>query len=380
MWTNRKQVSNLQAGRRILMNRLLSGLYLQIFLFVPVFSGLANAQNWQLVWSDEFDGTIINESNWTHEIGGNGWGNNELQYYTDRDTNSYIENGYLVIQALKENYSSWNYTSARLKTQGKVFFKYGKILARMKLPYSQGIWPAFWMMGENISSVGWPACGETDIMELIGGENRDNTVYGTAHWADANGQHAQYGNSYTLSSGIFADNFHLFSVIWDEQSIKWYVDNHLYNELDITSATLSEFHNNFFILLNIAVGGVWPGYPDSTTVFPQKMYVDYIRVYQDMPSSVEEGRVLPEEYNLFQNYPNPFNPTTTIKYQLPEAGNVRIKVFDTLGKQVATLVNEEKSAGNYAVDFNAGDLSSGMYFYTLSTENSYRVKKMLLLK
>jgi len=362
------------------MNRSLSGLFLNIFLFIILFSGLVSAQNWQLVWSDEFDGTDINDSNWTHEIGGNGWGNNELQYYTDRDTNSYLQNGYLVIQALKENYSSWNYTSARLKTQGKVFFKYGKILARIKLPYGQGIWPAFWMMGENISSVGWPSCGETDIMEMIGGGDRENTVYGTAHWADENGLHVQYGDNYTLSSGTFADNYHLFSVIWDDQSIKWYVDNHLYNELDITSAPLSEFHNNFFILLNVAVGGNWPGYPDATTVFPQKMSVDYIRVYQDMPSGIEEGTALPKDFNLYQNYPNPFNPTTSIKYELPESGNVKIKIFDILGKEVVTLVNEEKSAGNHSVNFNAGDLSSGMYFYTLSTENTYRVKKMLLLK
>lgn len=360
--------------------RMLSNIYLICLLIIFPFSGLVNAQNWQLVWSDEFDGTVINDSNWTHEIGGQGWGNNELQYYTDRDINSYLENGYLVIQALKENYSSWNYTSARLKTQGKVFIKYGKILARIKLPYGQGIWPAFWMMGESISSVGWPFCGETDVMEMIGGGDRENTVYGTAHWADENGLHVQFGDRYTLNSGTFADNYHLFSIIWDDQSIKWYVDNHLYNELDITATPLSEFHNNFFILLNVAVGGNWPGYPDATTVFPQKMYIDYIRIYQNMPSSVEERTILPLEYNLYQNYPNPFNPTTTIKYQLPKPGIVNIKIYDTLGKEVAILVNEEKSAGNYTVEFNAGDLSSGIYIYKLSTEDFYRVRKMVLLK
>jgi beta-glucanase (GH16 family) len=349
-------------------------------LFILLLTGINKAQNWQLVWSDEFNGTVLNDSNWTHEIGGNGWGNGELQYYTDRDTNSYLENGYLIIQALEENYSSWNYTSARLKTQGKKFFKYGKIMARIKLPYSQGIWPAFWMLGENIPSVGWPACGEIDIMEMIGGEGNDNTVYGTAHWQDENGHHASYGNSYTLSSGIFADNFHLFSIIWDDQRIKWYVDNQLYNELDITPSSLSEFQNNFFIILNVAVGGSWPGYPDSTTVFPQKMIVDYVKVYQDVPNAVEQESGMPAEYHLYQNYPNPFNPETTIRYSLPESGNVTVKVFNMLGKEIATLVNGRKSAGDYKVAFDARNISSGMYFYSISTENYYQVRKMVLLK
>ncbi|MGE5811545.1 MAG: family 16 glycosylhydrolase, partial [Ignavibacteria bacterium] len=139
-------------------------------------------QNWQLVWSDEFDSTSINLSNWTHESGGNGWGNNELQFYTNRDVNSYIDSGKLVIKAVAENYSGRSYTSARLKTQGKRFWQYGKVESRLKLPFGQGIWPAFWMLGENITYTGWPACGEIDIMEMIGGSGRENTVHGTAHW------------------------------------------------------------------------------------------------------------------------------------------------------------------------------------------------------
>ena len=260
-----------------------------------VFNFTGFAQNWQLVWSDEFDSTSINTLNWTKETGGNGWGNNELEYYTNRDTNAFIENGHLVIQVLKENYSNRNYTSARLKTQSKKLFKYGKIEASIKLPCGQGIWPAFWTLGQNISSVGWPKCGEIDIMEMIGGQNRENTVHGTAHW-DNNGQHAQYGNSYTLTSGIFADDFHKFAIIWTEQYIKWYVDDHLYNTIDITSSGLSEFHNDFFILLNVAVGGNWPGSPDASTVFPQRMEVDYVRVYQDVPVSVEGENSKPEEF------------------------------------------------------------------------------------
>ena len=350
------------------------------FIIVFLLNIFCFAQQWQLVWSDEFDGNSLNDSNWTHEIGGNGWGNNELQYYTDRDTNSYVSNGYLTIQALKENYSAWNYTSARLKTQGKQFFKYGKILARIKLPYGQGIWPAFWMLGESFPTVGWPACGEIDIMELVGGPTGDNTVYGTAHWADANGQHAQYGNSYTLSSGIFADGFHLFSIIWDDQSIKWYVDNQLYNVIDITPTSLSEFHNDFFIILNIAVGGNWPGPPDPTTVFPQKMEIDYIRVYIDDPNSVGEELDNIDRFDLFQNYPNPFNPSTKIKFSIPEKSYVTLKIYNSIGTEIETLLDEDKPAGSYDINWNATNLPSGIYFYKIQAGDFTKTNKMVLIK
>ncbi len=354
--------------------------YLFLIFTALFISSHTIAQQWQLIWSDEFDGNTINDSIWTHEIGGNGWGNNELQYYTDRDTNSYVSNGYLTIQALEENFSAWNYTSARLKSQNKKFFKYGKILARIKLPYGQGLWPAFWMLGQSFPQVGWPDCGEIDIVELVGGTNGDNTVYGTAHWENENGQHAQYGNSYTLSSGIFADNFHLFSIIWDDQKIKWYVDNHLYNELDVTPPSLSEFHEDFFIILNVAVGGNWPGPPNSTTVFPQKMVVDYIKVYKDTPNSIESESNFPNQFNLFQNYPNPFNPTTTIRYQIPEISYVTLKVFDVLGNEIETLVNEIKSSGTYEVEFNGSQLTSGIYFCSLQAGNRVDSKMLVLLK
>lgn len=236
-----------------------------------------------LVWQDEFNGTAVDESNWTFEIGTgtNGWGNNELQYY--RRENSFIKEGNLVIEARKENFGGRSYTSSRIITKDKHEFMYGRVDIRAALPYGQGIWPALWMLGENISTVGWPACGEVDIMEMIGGGDKDKTVYGTLHW-DANGTHActcDQGNDYTLTTGKFADEFHVFSITWDAQTIKWYVDDNLYKTVDITPADLSEFHNNFFFIFNVAVGGNWPGSPDGTTVFPQRMIVDYIRVFQN---------------------------------------------------------------------------------------------------
>jgi len=274
--------------------------YVLAFTFILFLFSSANVfpQDWMLVWSDEFNGTTLDESSWTRETGGGGWGNNELQYYTERTVNSYLENGVLVIKAMQENYGGRNYTSARLKTQGKRFFKYGKIEARMRLPYGQGIWPAFWTLGESISSVGWPACGEIDIMEMLGHENFKS--YGTTHW-DNNGQHTYQGGSYSLSSGTFSDSYHLFSIIWNEQSIRWYVDNNLFYTISITSPSMSELRENHFIILNVAVGGNWPGYPDPTTVFPQYMYIDYVRVYKDTSAGNPVVNILSPEQNA--NFP-----------------------------------------------------------------------------
>jgi len=237
----------------------------------------------QLVWSDEFNYTGSPDSQkWSFETGAGGWGNNELQYYTDRLSNAEVKNGNLVITARKESYQGSDYTSARLITYNTGgYWTYGRIEARMKLPYGQGIWPAFWMLGKSFfEGTSWPACGELDIMEMIGGGDNDNTVYGTAHWY--NNGNADYGLSYTNPDKL-ANAFHVYAIEWDSQSIKWYFDDNLYCTLDITPASLSAFHNPFFIILNIAVGGNWPGNPDATTVFPQTMEVDYVRVYSGTP-------------------------------------------------------------------------------------------------
>lgn len=236
--------------------------------------------NPNLVWSEEFDYTgLPDQAKWNMETGGDGWGNSELQYYTNSENNAYVDNGMLTITAREEQFGGRNYTSARITTQGKFDFKYGRIEARIKLPYGQGLWPAFWMLGTNINSVGWPSCGEIDIMELVGGSGGDNTCHTTLHW-DNNGENAAYGESYTLASGIFADDFHVFAVEWDDQEIRGYVDGTQFYTADITPAGLSEFHKNFFVILNVAVGGTWPGPPNANTVFPQTMQVDWVRVYQ----------------------------------------------------------------------------------------------------
>ncbi len=235
-----------------------------------------------LVWNDEFDGTALNPADWTHEIGTGtgGWGNNEVQYY--RAENASVADGLLTIEAREENYGGRNYTSSRLVTQDKRFFRYGKIDIRAALPRGQGLWPALWMLGQNFASVGWPASGEIDIMEMIGGSGRENTIYGTVHWDNA-GSHASYGGANTLSSGTFADEFHVFSIEWDSTAIRWFLDGVQYHVIDITSAGLSEFQEEFFFIFNVAVGGNWPGSPDSSTFFPQRMLVDHVRVFEKLP-------------------------------------------------------------------------------------------------
>lgn len=232
-----------------------------------------------LAWSDEFDGEQLNLDDWTFETGtgSNGWGNNELQYYKEENTR--VKDGFLIITAKEESFEGMNFTSSRIKTQEKQTFQYGRIDIRAALPKGQGIWPALWMLGANFPTAGWPACGEIDIMELIGGEGKDNTVHGTIHWSHA-GEYANYGKGYTLETGIFADEFHVFSILWDANSITWYVDDVEFNVVDITPEELSEFQQEFFLIFNVAVGGNWPGSPDANTNFPQHMIVDYVRVFQ----------------------------------------------------------------------------------------------------
>jgi len=246
-------------------------------------------EGWKLVWSDEFDGPEINKNNWTHEIGrgDNGWGNNELQYYTDKEENSRIitdqeGNSVLMIEAREDE--EHQYTSARMITQDKQFFQFGKVEARIKLPFGQGIWPAFWMLGQNFKEVSWPYCGEIDIMEMVGGEGngRDNTIYGTIHYADESSSWTHSGGMTKLREGIMADDYHIISIEWYPDTIKWFLDGVLYHQEDISTPEKEELRKEFFLLLNVAVGGNWPGYPDETTKFPQRMLVDYVRVYKDV--------------------------------------------------------------------------------------------------
>ena len=238
---------------------------------------------WTLVWADEFEGEELNLENWTRQILPEPY-NDEWQQYFDREENAYVEDGNLVLKAIHtgEEHAKGQYTSARLHTGGKQTWTYGKIAARIQLPYGQGIWPAFWMLGADIDEIGgstpWPVCGEIDILELYGSRN-DAVVEANIHYDD-DGHKMMGAEPYELESGIFADNFHVFEIEWNEKTIKWLVDGVEYHSTDISGESTDEFHGDFYILLNIAVGGQWAGRPDDTTPFPSLMYVDWVRVYQ----------------------------------------------------------------------------------------------------
>ena len=267
----------------------LIGMALRCALLVLLLLTPLRAQTWQLIWSDEFNGpanTLPDAGKWGYDLGGGGFGNGELETYTTAPENASLDgNGNLLIRTLRP--SSNSYTSARIKTQDKFSIAYGKIEARIKIPFGQGIWPAFWMLGANIPSVSWPNCGEIDIMENIGKEPA--IVHGTVHgpgYSGANG----LGKGYSLPGGArFADDFHLYTVVWSPGAVEFQVDGNAY--FKVTPASLPAgakwvFTKPFFLLLNVAVGGGWPGYPDATTTFPQIMAVDYVRVYRSSTEAV----------------------------------------------------------------------------------------------
>lgn len=244
-----------------------------------------------LVWHDEFDGPAgapVDSTKWVHDVGGQGGGNQELEYYTPGTQNAALDgDGHLVITAqvvppgstLACWYGPCRYTSARLKTQGLFTQAYGRFEARIRIPRGQGMWPAFWLLGDDIDRVGWPKSGEIDVMENIGREPA--IVHGTIHGPGYSGAGGP-SRADTLARGAFADDFHVYAITWQPDTIRWLVDGHVYHTETpamLPAGTRWVYDHPFFMLLNLAVGGGWPGNPDSTTTFPQRMIVDYVRVY-----------------------------------------------------------------------------------------------------
>lgn len=260
-------------------------------------SGSSSPNQETLVWSDEFNGTTSpsapNPKNWTYDTGGGGWGNSELETYCAYSSNSapcdpnqpnaYVgSDGYLHIVARQP--ASGTYTSARMKSQALESFEYGRIEASIKMPAGQGFWPAFWMLGDNIATVNWPACGEMDIMESIG--KMPSTNYGSIHGTGFTG--TAIGTAYTLPNNTkFANAFHTFGIIWSPKKLQYYVDSPTnvyatYTPSNLPQGAVWPFDSGkFFFILNVAVGGSWPGSPNATSVFPQEMLVDYVRVYAE---------------------------------------------------------------------------------------------------
>lgn len=304
----------------------------------------ADTQDWTLIWSDEFDGTTLNTEVWTPEIGSGGWGNNESQYYTGNSTNVSVYGGKLYITALEQQIADADYTSARLITRDKFEFQYGKLEARLKLPSGQGIWPAFWMLGANFDEVGWPLCGEIDVMEHV---NNEPVTHGTNHWLNNN--HVYKGTSFPVDT----DEYHTYGIIWDDASIRFYVDDNIYHEFIYAQNTNSSvsFNQPFFLLLNVAVGGNWPGYPDNSTEFPATMLVDYVRMYQ--LDGVEVNEV--ETKFDIKAYPNPCKDYLIID----SIGELSGCLFEIYGSDGALIQTGKLNPGQTQMD--VAQLAAGTY-------------------
>lgn len=342
------------------INRFLMLLYLITFIACS-----AKAQNWQLVWSDEFEGDTLNTKIWTPVNAGTGFGNKELEYYTSRPQNLKVENGNLVITSLLENYTvsttSWNYTSAKISTQNLKNVTFGKIEARIKLPKGGGLWPAFWTLGYG----NWPACGEVDICEFQG--SQPNQFQSNIHTKDYNGT---LGNNFHLVKPYvnLTDSFHIYSIEWTTSNIKFFFDGAEYWEFSSASVIPVDypFTGPMYIILNLAVGGTLGG-PVDNTIFPQQMLVDYVRVYQDASLGVEE--------HISKD--NPIIPTfisDKLDITFPDSYQSRkvIAVFDINGRSILNKQTDEN-----IINIDSSTLSKGIYFVKIVAGDRLYTQKVI---
>ena len=350
-------------------------------LFLPA---TLNAQEWQLVWSDEFDGEQLDAEKWSYMIGDGteygipGWGNNELEYY--REENVQVSGGNLVITAKQESFGGKAYTSGRIRTKDKGDWTYGRIEFRAIMPLGKGLWVAVWMLPTEEYYGGWAASGEIDIMEYLG--HQPDIVYGTLHYGGQWPDNRNSGGSYTTDSVSFVEDFHDFAMEWEEGVFRWYVDDSLYltkssGWYSSSASFPAPFNRDFHLLVNMAVGGNWPGNPDGTTQFPQELILDYIRIYQTGPSSVHGNQFTGEPGTILQqNYPNPFSASTVIPYQIGSKMDVTLVLFDALGRKVKTLSEGMHEPGSYTCPVDGSEIPPGIYYYRLSGDGIEKVMRM----
>lgn len=328
-----------------------------------------------LVWSDEFDGTAIDLNKWNFAAGNgsNGWGNNEQQFYTTNPANARVSNGNLEITARQENLGGYNYTSARMHTRAKGDFTYGRVEASIKAPKGQGIWPAFWLFPTDEVYGGWPRSGEIDIFELVG--NNPDRIHGTTHFGAAPGAgHIIDGGHYDLPGPqTYADDFHVFAVEWEPNEIRWYMDSVLYYSMSPweTSPCAWPFDQDFHIILNVAVGGYWPGNPDASTQFPQTMTVEYVRVYGTGPVAVE-AETLEEDFATA--YPNPFDDAFSIQVKTKAALPLDYEIRDISGRLILSDVLLQQSE---SIDMR--NQKAGVYFLRLQSSKGTLTQKLIKL-
>ncbi len=342
------------------------------------------AQEWQLVWADEFGGDQLNAAKWSYMIGDGteygipGWGNNELQYY--REENVKVAGGLLTITAKKEAFGGRQYTSGRIRTKGKGDWTYARIEFSARMPVGGGLWAAVWMLPTNELYGGWAASGEIDIMEYLGQDT--GIVHGTLHFGGTSPANVSKGGSFTLEGASFGEAFHDFAMEWEDGIFRWYVDGELYQSFSSGwYSTLAPFpapfDRSFHLLVNLAVGGNWPGEPNWTTEFPQELVLDYIRVYQRGSTGLEENQAIRAGQRKGQNYPNPFSTGTVIPYEVTgKEQHIRLELFDGLGRKVRTLLDGLHRPGSFTYTLDGSPLPPGLYFYRINVNGSEQVYRM----
>ncbi len=365
-----------------------------IALIVMGVSALPRAQTEQtysLVWADEFEGTVLNADNWTPDIGDGcpdlcGWGNNELQYY--RAENVAVSGGNLVLTSIEQPFGGRSFTSGKVTTRDNHSFLYGRVEMRAKIPTGGGMWPAFWMMPQDDIYGSWAASGEIDIMESA---NNTTWVAGALHFGGSWPDNASTNTTFGPAGVNFSDEFHLYAVEWEPDSIRWYVDDTLFatrtsSQWYSTGAPSNHqapFDQEFYLLLNTAVGGDYTGCTSPaciTASLPQQYLIDYVRVYKETVPTASEMPDLPSESTLEGSFPNPFSERTAIRFGLSEQTEVRIVIYDMLGRAVNVLLDTTLPAGRHEITFDGNGLPSGTYACRLETTKGSLVRTMLLTR
>jgi len=314
-------------------------------------------EGYSLVWSDEFDGSVVNPGYWQYEIGDGtdyglpaGWGNDEKQIYTSNSENSGIldDGGTSVLAITARDDNSVVYTSARLTTKDLFSLRFGRLEIRVKLPEGQGIWPAIWMLGDNIDAIAWPGCGEIDFVEVLGHE--PSVLYTSLHYTNGTQGRGDIQNVHQLPAGSFSDGYHTFTLDWTPDSLIWVLDSQQVFQTKI-EADMKEFLRSFYLILNVAVGGNWPGDPDGTTLFPQTMYVDYVRLFSKDDLQVPASPPLDIEEETVGQIIEPNIGDNAIREGFTDLGNLEVIAYGG-GGEPEVLTSETAIDGNLSLLFN----------------------------
>jgi len=312
------------------------------------------------------------------DYGLDGWGNNELQYYQEENVS--VADGVMTITAKRENVESSQFTSGRIRTIYMGDWTYGRFEFRAKMPVGKGLWAAIWMLPTDEDYGGWASSGEIDIMEYLGDDT--TRVHGTIHYGGQWPNNQYRGTDYVTDDTAFHRDFHTFALEWEEGKLRWFVDGELFQSLGAgmwyssVAAFPAPFNKRFHLLINLAVGGNWPGSPDGSTVFPQDLVIDYVRVYQDGPNGLNQER---SDVKLEQNHPNPFSDYSSIKLSILSEQRILLEVYDSLGRKVQTLADKLYGPGSHTVGVDAKQLEPGLYSYRLQAGSSSAIRQMLIL-